>query len=421
MNKRVLAASAAIAAAAALTLSGCSSSGGSGTDSNGVVHLTYWSGFTGGDSATYKKAIAEFNSTHPKIQVDFQLEPWDTIAQKLPTAISSGSGPDIATPDYNVATVQQYVANGLALPLDSVLGSGDDQVSKDVIPSDVLDAMTVKGKLYALPASFTTLMLYYNTKLLAAAGLQPPTTMKELQDDAVKLTGNGVFGIALPDNNSIANWPVLIWADGGDIVNSKGCSALGDAKTIAAVKTWADLIQKDHITQTGLSGQDADNLVAGGKAAFEINGPNAAGEYTPAGIDFKVVPVPTGASGKPVTLASTVPTIVSAKTQHPKEAQQFLAWWMGKKAQEIISVGAADGPARTDMADDPALQANPLVQSFSAQVPNARLYLPTEKQFNQINTNIFVPAIQQATAPGGDAAAALKSADSQLNSLLGCS
>jgi multiple sugar transport system substrate-binding protein len=418
MRKSILAA-AAVAATVGLALAGCTA-GGSSTSTSKVVHLTYWSGFTGGDSATYKKAIAEFNTTHPDIQVSFQLEPWDTIAQKLPTAIASGSGPDIATPDYNVATIQQYVANGLALPMTSVVGNKSGEVPASAIPKSVLDSMTVHGKIYAMPASFTTLMLYYNVKLLAAAGLQPPTTMTELQSDAVKLTGNGNFGIALADNNTIAQWPVLIWADGGDIVNAKGCSSLGDAKTIASVTTWADLVRTKGITQVGLSGQDADNLFAAGKAAFEINGPNAAGEYTPAGIDFKVVPVPTGASGSPVTLASTAPTIISAKTKYPKQAQEFLAWWMGKQAQTIISVGAADGPARTDMGSDAALKANPLVVSFSSQVKNSRLYLPTVKEFNYINANIFQPAIQTATRTG-NTASVLKAASAQLNTLLNCS
>lgn len=417
--KKSLLAAVGTATALALALGGCSGNSGSQGAQSGPVQLVYWSGFTGGDSASYKKAIKEFNDTHPNIQVDFQLQPWDTIAQKLPTAISSGSGPDIATPDYNVATVLQYANNGLALPITDVIGNGKGQVPKSAVPSSVVDGFTVKGKLYAVPASFTTLMLYYNTKLLSAAGLTPPTTMKELQDDAVKLSSNGVYGIALADNNTIAQWPVLIWADGGDIVNSKGCSALDDKSTIQSVSTWANLVKNQKITQVGLSGQDADNLFAAGKAAFEINGPNAAGEYTPAGIDFKVVPVPTGASGKPVTLASTVPTIISANTKHPKEAQEFLAWWMGKKAQEIISVGAADGPARTDMADDPALKANALVQSFSSQVPHSRLFLPTEKDFTQINSTIFQPAIQAATRDG-DAAGHLKDASTQLDALLGC-
>ena len=122
------------------------------------VKLTYWSGFTGGDKQAYEDLIKKFNDSHPDIQIDYQLQPWDSIAQKLPTAIASGSGPDLATPDYNVATLQQYVANGLALPLDDLIS----QVGEGVLPKAVTDSFSFDGKLYAAPANYATLLLYYN-------------------------------------------------------------------------------------------------------------------------------------------------------------------------------------------------------------------------------------------------------------------
>jgi multiple sugar transport system substrate-binding protein len=383
------------------------------------VTLTYWSGFTGGDKQAYEDLIKKFNSTHTDIQIDYQEQPWDSIAQKLPTAIISGAGPDLATPDYNVATLQQYVANGLALPLADLVGTGPNQIAPGVLPAAVTDSFSVDGKLYAVPANFATLLLYYNKDILSAAGMSPPKTMTELQDDAVKLSnGKGQYGISLADNATIQMWPILIWADGGDLIANK-CSALGEPKTIATVQKWADLIRNDHISPIGNTGQDADNLFAAGKAAFEINGPWAAGEYNAAKVNFGLAPVPVGASGKPVTLASTVPTIVSSKTAHPKEAQEFLAWWLSKDTQAQLANAAGYTPSRTDMADDPTIANNPTVKAFAAQVPYARLYLPTEKQFAQIDTGIFIPAIQSAEQ-NGNAADALKSASDQLNSLLGC-
>ena len=384
------------------------------------VTLTYWSGFTGGDKQAFLDLIKKFNDTHPDIHVDYQLQPWDSIAQKLPTAIISGSGPDLATPDYNVATVQRYAANKLALPLDGLIGDGANQVPKGVLPQTVVDSFSADGKLYAAPANFATLLLYYNKDLLAKAGIAaPPTTMAELQDDALKLSnGNGQYGIALADNATIPMWPVLIWSDGGDLIKDK-CSALADPKTVATVEKWAALVRDHKISPVGSTGQDADNLFAAGKAAFEINGPWAAGEYKAANVNFAVAPVPVGASGKPVTLASTVPTIVSAKTAHPKEAQEFLAWWLSKDTQAQLSSAAGYAPSRTDMADDASIKANAIVSAFTAQVPNSRLYLPTEKDFAKIDTGIFTPAIQSATQ-NGDAAGALKSANEALNKLLGC-
>ncbi len=91
-----------------------------------------------------------------------------------------------------------------------------------------------------------------------------------------------------------------------------------------------------------------------------------------------------------------MPTIVSAKTAHPKEAQAFLAWWLSKETQAELSTAAAYAPSRTDMVDDPSITSNPTVAAFTAQVPNARLYLPTEKDFARIDTGIFIPAIQGA-------------------------
>jgi multiple sugar transport system substrate-binding protein len=380
------------------------------------VTLTYWSGFTGGDKQAYLDLIKKFNDTHPDIQVDYQLQPWDSIAQKLPTAIISGSGPDLATPDYNVATIQQYVANGLALPLDDLV----PQVGQGVLPQAVIDSFSVDGKLYAAPANYATLLLYYNKDLLKTAGIAaPPKTMAELQDDAVKLSnGQGQYGIALADNATIQMWPVLIWSDGGDLIANK-CSALADPKTIGTVEKWSGLIRDKKISPVGSTGQDADNLFAAGKAAFEINGPWAAGQYKTAGVNFDVAAVPVGDSGKPVTLASTVPTIVSSKTTHPKEAQIFLAWWLSKGTQAQLSTAAAYAPSRNDMSNDPSITSNPTVAAFAAQVPNARLYLPTEKDFAKIDTGIFIPAIQSAEQ-NGNAADALKAANGQLNKLLGC-
>lgn len=404
---------AALAASTALVIGLASHAGAA------PVTLTYWSGFTGGDKQAYEDLIKKFNATHTDVQVDYQEQPWDSIAQKLPTAIISGSGPDLATPDYNVATLQQYVANGLALPLD-LIGTGPNQVAAGVLPQTVVDSFSVDGKLYAAPANFATLLLYYNKDLLKTAGIAaPPKTMAELQDDAVKLSnGQGQYGIALADNATIQMWPVLIWSDGGDLISNK-CSALADPKTVGTVEKWASLIRDKKISPVGSTGQDADNLFAAGKAAFEINGPWAAGQYRAAKVNFDVAPVPVGASGKPVTLASTVPTIVSSKTAHPKEAQEFLAWWLSKETQAQLSNSAGYAPSRTDMATDPSITGNPTVAAFTAQVANSRLYLPTEKDFSKIDTGIFIPAIQSAEQ-NGNAADALKSASDQLNSLLGC-
>ena len=53
-----------------------------------------------------------------------------------------------------------------------------------------------------------------------------------------------------------------------------------------------------------------------------------------------------------MTLASTVPLAISASTEHPAEAQQFLAWWTGRDAQRQFALASGFPPVRTDLADD---------------------------------------------------------------------
>lgn len=386
----------------------------------GPVTLTMWSGLTGGDHATYVALINQFNATHPDIKVVVTYEPWDSIAQKLPAAIASGSGPDIATPDYNAGTVREYIKNGLLVPINGMLGTGPNQIPSSVIAPGITSAFTVNGNLYAAPANWSTLQLYWNKTLFAKAGIAgPPKTMTQLLADAKKLTGNGQYGIALADNNTAPMWPIIIWAGGGDIVNAAGCSALDTPATIRAVSAFATAIHQNGITQVGLSGQDADNLFSAQKAAMELNGPWAAGEYTPAKVDYGIAPVPVGSSGKPATAALTVPMVVNAKSPHLAQALTFFSWFLGKPQQVYLAVHANYPPSRTDMAHTAGLSKNPLVAGFGAATPFARLFLPNLANFNQVNTDIFTPMIQKVER-GANVAATLKSASQQLNKAIAC-
>jgi multiple sugar transport system substrate-binding protein len=214
-------------------------------------------------------------------------------------------------------------------------------------------------------------------------------------------------------------WPIFIWANGGNLLNAAGCSDLDSAKTVQAVSSWANLIVKDHITQVGLAGQDADNLFSAQKAAMEINGPWAIGEYVPAHVDFGLAPVPVGAIGKLVTTASTVPMVFNAKSKNKAAALTFFAWWMSKPAQAMLAEGVGYPPSRTDMANYPGLTKNPYVAGFSAESPDAEFYLPTLANFNYVDSSIISPAIEQAER-GANVASVLKSASQQLNASVGC-
>lgn len=399
------------------------SPGGSSDANSAPVTLTFLAGFTGGDRAAYEGLVEEFNATHPGIQVEMEIQPWDVIGQELPAAMATGGGPDIATPSFAEGSIFAYAESGSILPLADAYGDG--LVERDAIPEAALNAFTYQDQLYAVPANFATLLLYHNLDLLEAAGFDgPPETMEELREYAVELTetdaaGNVTqYGLALADHATIPMWPVLIWAEGGTIVDDDGCSGLANAETVEAVQTWADLVVNENISPVGLTGAEADNLFAAGEAAMEMNGPWATGVYTPAGLNYDAAPIPEGAGG-PVTLATTVPMVLNANTEHPEAAYEFFAWWTSQEAQRELALGSGFPPARTDMAEDDELAGHEWVPKFAAAAADARVYLAGVEDFTEADAEIFIPAIQRITR-GESAEEVLTESSEQLDALLGC-
>lgn len=418
--KKSLVATAAGSAALLLALTGCS--GGSGSTSSGPVKLTVWTGFTGGDRPGYDQIVKDFNASHKDVQVSMVVQPWDTITQKLPSAWLTGSGPDIAAPSFDPNVIAQYVKTNSVLPLTAT-GSGDGKINVDEIAPALNEEYTYGGKLYAVPANYATLSLYYNKKLFAAAGIEsPPKTVEEFQADAKKLTdaSKKQYGLVLADNQTIQMWPILQWLEGGDIVDSKNCSVLQTAQGLASLKPWTDLVVDDKISPVGLTGAEADSLFSAGKAAMEMNGPWAAAGFKSAGIDLGVASIPVGADGKSVTLGSTAPLAISAKTKYPQQAQEFLAYWTSKTAQKQFSLKTGFPSVRTDLADDADLKADPIIATFTEQIPNARLYLPKVPQATQVDSDGYVPLIGEITR-GKDITASTAATGKTIDSLTGCS
>ena len=408
----------AAAVAIMLGLAACSGTSPSGGDK---VELTVWTGFTGGDRLGYAQIVKDFNKTHSDVHVTMNVQPWDTIQQKLPSAWLTGQGPDLATPSSDPNAVAQYVKTNSLLPI-TLTGSGDSKVNVDELAPGTVKEFTYDSKLYAVPANFATLSLYYNKKAFAAAGIEnPPTTVVEFKADAKKLTidgGKTQSGLVLADNQTIQMWPILQWLEGGDIVNSKNCSVVQTDAGQASLKPWADLVAKDGISPVGLTGAEADSLFSAGKAAMEINGPWAASGYKAAGIDLGIVKVPTGVDGN-ATLGSTAGLAISAKTKHPQEAQEFLAYWTSKSVQKTFSLTTGFPPLRTDLADDAALKADEVVSVFASQVPDARLYLPKVPNATTVDSDAYGTLIGQITR-GTDIGTAAATAATAINKLTGC-
>lgn len=418
---------AALAAATVIGLlaAGCSSSSSSsaaGSSSSGSsaghVTLTYWNGFTGPDGPAVTALVNKFNQTHPNITIKMSIMPWDVFYEKLLPAMASGSGPDIVAMDTQ--QLPQYASKQVFAPLTSYYSDSHNDIG--VLVPGAVSGTKVNGTEYAVPVNFAPMMLYWNKKLFSAAGLSgPPQDWTQWQSDVVKLSHGGSspqYGIALAENNTIPMWPVLLWENGGGVVNSSVTQGmLASAASVAAVSQWSSLIRKNGIAPQNITGAEADSLFQAQKAAMEMNGPWATTGYKTAGVDFGLAPIPAGPA-KSLTLADVAAMSVNAKDSPAQisAAETFFAWWNTKDSQVYYAVHTGFVPTRTDVtAAD--LSANPDVAQFASVASTAQPY-NLGAQYTNIETNTWEPAIEKILQ-GAPVASTLNGANTQINGYLG--
>ena len=181
--------------------------------------LTFWNGFTGPDRPTIEAITKEWSDKHPETPVQMDIEPWDSMLQKLQAALASGEGPDVVA--FDSSLLPRYADSGFILDLTDQVkaGSGLDPA---VWSEGLKAALQYDGKYYAAPMNFATLLMYYNKDILAKAGITaPPTTWDDWIAAIKKTTVTGAdatYGLLLPDHETIPNWPILLWGNGSDII-----------------------------------------------------------------------------------------------------------------------------------------------------------------------------------------------------------
>lgn len=412
-----------------LAFTACSSSSpadpGSEAQPAEVLTLEFWNGLTGTDKASVDELVADFNESQSAIEVISTAMPWDVLKQKLLSSITSGSGPDLVSID--TADLAQFVEAGALQPLDDFYGSG--LVDDENLVTAAVEATRLGDSRYGIPLNFFTSMLYWNKDLFAAAGYDhPPTTWAEFEEMAQELTvdedGDGTpeqYAIALADHDTVPMFQPLLWNTGGGVVSDDGTTALlDDPATLEALQFWVDQVVTHKVSPVGMSGPDADALFQSGKAAMEIVGPWLAPTFEEAGIDFGVARTPAGPEAQ-YSLAGTVAFTVPASVEGPSRdaAFEFAAFWNGRDQQAKFSSQTGFPSTRTDItAEDVSDNPYPAIFGDPAVTSQAKVFLAGVHNGAQINTTVFVPALQRALNGQGTVESLFTAAQSEAQSLL---
>lgn len=383
MNLKKMLAGAMVSLLAVAALTGCGNESKQ-ADSGKKVQIEYWhvaaESFGG---ATVKELVADFNKTHPNIEVVAKYNPdmYKGLTQNLQAAIASGKNPDVVQMGYSYLN---YAAENFKYTdlNDAFKQAGDPKFMQDNFLPNVLElAQTDDGKQIGLPYSVSVPVLYYNPEIFAAAGLDPenpPKNWKEVAEAAKVIkekTGNmGFFMQEYADN-----WTqqALIESNGGAMlkkVDGKTVAAFDTPEAAEAYQVIADMVKDGsglHATneegfQAYLSGKLGMVCTTIGKRAnFEKS----------AKFSVKAAPFPVF-EGKElkVPAGGNFLMIFSKDKEKEKAAVEFIKYLESPEALAKWSTGTGYLPPRKGVAEDPKgfkkiVDENKNIQTALAMMP----------------------------------------------------
>lgn len=385
-------------------------------DAGEKVTVTFWNGFTGGDREYLEKLVNDFNAQSQTTYIDMNIMPWDTLAQKLASAYPVGQGPDIcgAGKDY----IEQYADLGALYDTSDYF----DRFDMNTLQPALIENITMAGAPRGVPLNFGTCMLFYNVDMFEKAGLEPPTNWDELADCAEKLTiknGDQVeqYGIALGTRETIQNWAIFIWGNGGDILDENGKCVVNSPESVEALDRWMSLVREKGVSPAVLTGVECDQLFQNQKAAMYICGPWVTTPLTEAGVNFGVVDMPAGPKAQVTVANGSVLAMAQSAEDKKENIYEFYDFWVSKESQAYWSTSVGFAPIRSDMLGDEALKESTWVEPFTKTAEFARFYLPGGAKYAQVD-EVLMNAYEQILLGQASAQDALDSAAEEIDSIM---
>jgi len=257
-------------------LSGSSASNSPAPSINGagqtLTVLISADGKYGAQQQQWFKDVSTAFQTQTGATVNFQTFASGTEElTKIQTSVVANQGPDIYVVGTTFTPTAYSTGAFVSLTADdwSKVGGKDKFVPATLGISGPSDSDQV-----GIPFNSGPFAMAYNTDLLAKAGIdKPATTWDGLVAQAKKLTGNGVYGMAIAYKDNFDPWK-FIWAmsrQAGNPIISGKVAKVDDPTTLKAYQTYFGWLATDHVVDPASVGwNDGQALAAfaSGKAAF---------------------------------------------------------------------------------------------------------------------------------------------------------
>lgn len=345
-------------AATGLALGGCG-----GERRSDSVQLALWANLPAEQDAL-KDAIAAFG-VETGITVRAQVIT-DKYMDVMRSRFAARKPPDVFYLDSHEAPA--FIRAGVLEPWDEAAQQPED------FPRQFLDAFrAADGRLYGLPKDFSTLALYINTDLLAAAGLAPadvPQDFMALAAFAQRLQPRLPRGrVAMLVEKDLARHLSALERCGPPLIDSEDRARLElNACSLAYLDTFVQGRRSGSIVnpREDLGSDSPGAAFGGGKAALMMEGNWVAGalrrDYPEVRFVTRELP---RVNGQPHTMAFVVGWAVSRQSKNKPAAFRFARFMNGPRL-EAWSRASGTLPTRLSVMQRMQLDADPVLRAHVA-------------------------------------------------------
>ncbi len=326
--------------------------------------LTIW--VSAGPEEDWMVDRAEAYEAETGIAINVETVEEPEQANRLSLDGPAGEGADIVGFPHD--SIGQAAEQGLIDPIEDYLDLG---YAQDNYADVAMAALNYQGTDYGLPYSYESIALLYNQDIIE----EPPATFDELFDVAQDLTNRDTdeFGF-LFDVGTYYQLHGFISGFGGYVfgLNDDGSYntqdiGLANEGAIEGAK-FINRFRQEGLIPQGTDGDIVEGLFSSGDAAMILDGPWAVRNYTDAGIDVGVAPLPELPNGEyPTTFVGVKGFYVSAFSDYGDESAEFIKWVTNaENSMDRFEELEQIAPHREVMESD-ALESNERIAGFVEQ------------------------------------------------------
>ncbi len=322
--------------------------------------------------------IDAFEAENPNITIEVSSAPFADYFTLLEADLVGGDAPDVF--ELNFESFVSYAANDVLLDLTPYV-SGDAPYYPRA-----LEAFQSDGAQYALPESFSTVLLFYNKDLFDQAGIDYPTAEWTWDDamtaaQSIRALGDDIWGIYSP----IQFWEFYKKAAQNNCAFFNADmteSTINSPECVTALETMVSFVNEDAMPdQTELAGVANEELFLQGKLGMDVIGIWQFAAFADAPFAWDIQLEPGAAQKAHHFFANGV--AVSADSEHPEEAA---AWAQFLTSSEIAATVRIDAGWEL-----PAIDAPEYVAAYLEQTPPDN----REAVFQALESPVTPPVIER--------------------------